>query len=112
MPKICCDRWTKYSGGIHCRAGKRAPEQNIECDGRPNGKTGQTASARVHGGAVDHEDEKEGQNSFHQNSLPSGQINGKLRSSSNDHIAPEQTEANQRSRDSAEQLRHPVPERL
>src|SRR5207237_8626769 len=53
----------------------------------------------------------ESQNSFHQNSLRGGEINGKLRSSSNDDIAPEQTEANQSGGDSTKQLRDPVTER-
>jgi len=60
---------------------------------------------------VDHEYEKESQNSFHQNSLGGGEINRKLRSASNDDIAPEQTEANQSGGDCTKQLRDPVTER-
>ena len=111
MPKIGRDRWTKYSCGIHRGPGERAPEQDVEGDGRPNRKPRQTASAWIHGGAVDHEDKKESQNSFHQNSLRGSEINGELRSASNDDIAPEQTEANQSGGDSTEQLRDPVTER-
>src|SRR5437868_10272029 len=111
MPKICCYRWAKHSRGIHRGPGERTSEQDVECDGRSNRKPRQTASAWIHGGAVNHEDEKESQNSFHQNSLRGGEIDGKLRSSSNDDIAPKQTEANQSGGDSTKQLRDPVTER-
>ena len=47
--------------------------------------------AFVDGRAVNHEYEKESQDSFHQNSLPRGQINGELWSASDDDIASEQT---------------------
>src|SRR5207253_7677525 len=111
MPKMGRDRWTKHSGRIHRGPGERASEQDVEGDGRSNRKPCQTARTWIHCRAVDHEYEKESQNSFHQNSLRGGEINGKLRSSSNDDIAPEQTEANQSGGDSTKQLRDPVTER-
>jgi hypothetical protein len=85
----------QYSRSIHRRPRARAPEQDIEGDGRSDRKSCQTACTWIHCRAVDHEYEKESQNSFHQNSLGGGEINRKLRSASNDDIAPEQTEANQ-----------------
>jgi hypothetical protein len=87
MPKIGRDRWTKYSCGIHRRPGESASEQDVEGDGRANGKPCQTARTWIHCRAVDHKYKKESQNSFHQNSLRGGEINGELRSASNDDIA-------------------------
>ena len=110
MPKIGRDCWTKYSCGIHGGARKRTSKQDVEGDGRSNGKTRQTAPALIHCRAVDHEYKKESQNSFDQNSLCGREINGELRSASNHDIASEQTEANEGGGDSAKQLRDPIAE--
>src|SRR5467141_3393285 len=111
VPKICCNGRTEYARGIHCRAGKRSSKQNVERDCRSDNEAGNaTRPAFVNGRAVNHKHEKESENPLDQNSLPRGKIDGKLGSTINNDIAPEQIARNQSSTDSAETLRDPVGE--
>ncbi len=113
VPKICRNGGAEHARGIHGRAGKRSPKQNVERDCRSDNEAGDAPRAAfVNGGAVNDKHEKKGENRFDQNSLPRSEINGELGSASDDYIAPEQTEANQGSRDSAETLRDPIRKRV
>jgi hypothetical protein len=113
VPKICRNGGAEHARGIHSRAGKRSSKQNVERDGRSDNETGDAPRAAfVNGGAVNDKHEKESENPFDQNPLPRSEINGELGSASDDYIAPEQTEANQGSRDSAETLRDPIRKRV
>jgi len=111
VPEICCDGRTKNARRIHGCAGKRPAEQDIQSNCRSNGKSGDSSSTFVHCRSINDEDKKEGQNCLDQNSLHSAQINRQLRSSRDNHITAEQTEADQRGGYSTEQLRDPVTNR-
>src|SRR5213596_1307048 len=96
VPKICCNGRTEHTRGIHCRARKRSPKQNVQRDCRSDNEPGDaTRPPFVNGGAMNHKHEKESENPFDQNSLPRGKINGELRSASDDNSASEQTATNQ-----------------
>src|SRR5205809_6351593 len=109
VPKICRNGGAEHARGIHSRAGERSSKENIESDCRSDDQPGNAPRAAfINGGAVNDKHEKESENPFDQNSLPRSEINGELGGASDDHIAPEQTEANQGSRDSPETLRDPI----
>src|SRR6266699_2548575 len=113
VPEICCHSRTEDSCGIHRRPGERPPKQDVESNCRSNNQTGNPPwPTFIHGSAMHYEDEKVRENSFHQNPLPRREINGELRGASHNNLASEQTEANQRGRDSAKQLRDPVTKRV
>src|SRR5438552_13344041 len=108
VPKICRNGGTEYARRIHCRAGKRSSEQDVERDRCSDHQPRDAPRpAFIHGCAMNHEHEKERENSFDQNSLPRGKVDSKLWSTINNDIAPEQTETNQGSTDSAETLCNP-----
>jgi hypothetical protein len=113
MPKICCNGRTEHARGIHGRAGKRPSKKDVERDCRSDNETSDAPrSAFVDCHPMNDKHEKESENRFDQNSLPRSEINSELRSTSNDDIAPEQAEANQGRRDSAETLRDPLAKRV
>ncbi|TMP92407.1 MAG: hypothetical protein E6L07_12260 [Verrucomicrobia bacterium] len=60
VPKICRHGRTKNARGIHSRAGKRSPKQDVESDCSSNDEAGDPPRPTlVNGRAMNHENEKE-----------------------------------------------------
>src|ERR1700736_1117769 len=110
VPKPRGQSWSEDACGIHCRAGQRTTEQNVEGNGRADGKSSKTraAAALVHRRSKNDEDQKKCENRLDQNSLDSGQINCELRGSHHHYIASKKAEANQRGNEPTQKLRAPV----
>src|SRR5205807_284384 len=108
MPEICGNGRAEHPRGIHRGTRKRSAEQDVERDGRSDYEASDAPRpAFIHRCGMNHEHEKERENAFDQNSLPGRQVDGQLRSPTDDDVAAKKTKANQSRRDSAEALRNP-----
>jgi hypothetical protein len=98
VPKISGYSRAKHTRGIHRRASKRSPKQDVERDCRANDETGDAPRPPlIDCHSTNHEHERERKNSFDEYSLPRSEINRELWSASNDDIASKKTETNQSS---------------
>jgi hypothetical protein len=95
VPKICGNRGTEDTRGVHGRAGKRSSEQDVESNCRSYNESSDTSRPSfIDSGAMNHKHQKESQDPFDQDPLSRREINRKLWRAGYDDVASEQAEAN------------------